>query len=111
MTNAEKRDRIRQSLAEHPGESNRWHGKRLGVADKTVGSVRVEIQAELTRLDLHGAQAQDQREEEELVRERGDGRLLAAVNLIVSRGNAELFFVAGQEVPGEVAHLPRRPAG
>jgi hypothetical protein len=94
MTNAEKHDRIRQSLAEHPDWSNRQHAKALSVDHGTVAKVRAT-----------------ENRHPELLRDRGDGRLVALVDLIVERGNAELYFVAGQEVPGEVAHLPRRPAG
>jgi hypothetical protein len=108
---------IRRAIEEHPEASNREIARQLGVSDKTVGAVRGKRgeqtyapAAELTRLDLHGAQAQDQREEEELVRDRGDGRLLATVDLVVERGNAAYFFTAGSWIPAELAHLPRRPA-
>jgi hypothetical protein len=118
MTNAEKRDRIRESLAAHPDWSNRQHASAVGVTHNLVGKVRA---AESTRLDLHGFQAQQQRAEEEsealedLVVDMVDGRLVAAVDLVVERADlgpsSGTFIAGGDPVPPELADLPRRPAG
>jgi hypothetical protein len=93
MTNAEKWDRIRQSLQEHPEWSDRQHAKALGVDHKTVGSVRA---AELPHPDL--------------VVELLPGKIRALADLVITRGNVEYFYTAGSWIPAELAHLPRRAA-
>ena len=40
-----KREIIAAELSENPRRSNRWIGKSLGVDDKTVASVRIEMQS------------------------------------------------------------------
>ena len=48
-----KRAIIADQLREHPGRSNRWIARSLGVDDKTVASVRAELRstAEIPQLD------------------------------------------------------------
>jgi hypothetical protein len=96
MTNAEKRDRIRQSLADHPEWSNRRHAEALGLSAQTVGAVRAQVSAKLER--------------PELVRE-ANGRLVALVDLVIEASNGERLLAAGFEVPPELRDLPRRAAG
>lgn len=102
MTNAEKRDRIRQSLAEHPEWSNRRHAETLNLSAQTVGAVRAQLSAK------------SERPEPELVRE-ANGRLVALVDLIVERPVVPGFRIehlvrAGFEIPPELRDLPRRAA-
>jgi hypothetical protein len=95
MTNQEKRDRIRQSLADHPDWSNRRHAETLNLSAQTVGAVRAQIAGKSERPAL--------------VRE-ANGRLVALVDLVISNTNGEVTVAAGFEVPPHLRDLPRRAA-